>query len=237
MNNFLLQALDAEWPVGFVMKPRVALLTPALIEKYKSIPTSIISDCLGRHYGGIGLKDYHQALTTGGFCGSAITVRVRPGDNLLLHAAILSAEEGDVIVVDGAGDVTTALIGGLMRTTALAKKIAGFVIDGAIRDIEEWAQGDMPIYAKGHIHRGPSKEGPGELNTAIACAGMSVNPGDLVVADADGVVCIPALQAETLLALCIEKMALEERIRQQNKQGTPDVERFLKLLRQKNCPL
>lgn len=237
MNNHLLNAQNADWPIGFIMKPRVSVINKELIQQYQSIATALISDCLGRHHGSIGLKDYHQALLHGGLCGNAVTVRLRPGDNLMLHAAILSAEEGDVIVVDGGGDISTAVIGGLMRTTAIKKKIAGFVIDGAIRDLDEWSQGEMPVYAKGHTHRGPSKDGPGELNTPIACAGMNVNPGDLIVADADGVVCVAAEMAEALLPRCIQKSEHEEKIRQQNQAGTPDVERFLNLLKQKKCPL
>lgn len=237
MNNYLIQAQNAEWPAGFVMKPRVQTLSAELLEAYQSVPTAHISDSLGRFHGSNGLHDYHGAIQRGGLCGNAVTVKTRPGDNLMIHAAILSAQPGDIIVVDASADLSTAVIGGLMRTTAIAKKIGGFVIDGAIRDIEEWAQGDMPIYAKGHTHKGPKKEGPGELNTPIACAGMVVNPGDLIVADADGVVCVPASDAQALLTRCQELGRHEEKVRAQNMAGTPDVDRFLTLLRKKNCPL
>ena len=237
MNNYITQAQQATWPTGFIMKPRVSLVPSEVLHAYQNVPTAHISDTLGRYHGSNLLLDYHNALKHGGMYGNAITVKTRPGDNLMLHAAILCAEPGDIIVVDASGDLSTAVIGGLMRTTAIAKKIGGFVIDGAIRDIEEWAQGDMPIYAKGHTHKGPKKEGPGELNTPISCAGMVVHPGDLIVADADGVICVPADQASTLLNSCQDLAQHEKRVRTQNASGAVDLDRFLNLLRQKNCPL
>lgn len=237
--NELLHKLSTEvvWPTGFIAYPREQRIEQELIRSYRKVPTAHVSDCLGRHHGSIGLRDYHNALQNNGLCGPAITVRTRPGDNLMLHAAILMAQPGDVIVVDGGGDITTALIGGLMRTSAIGKGIGGFVIDGAIRDVEEWAQGDIPIYAKGHTHRGPSKDGPGELNVPITCAGMTVLPGDLVLGDADGVVIVPADRAGTLLGKCLELAERECRVRKQNASGRPDRERFLDILRSKGCPL
>lgn len=237
MNNHIAQAQQATWPAGFIMKPRVNPLPSEVLHAYQNVPTAHISDSFGRYHGSSLLRDYHGALHHGGLCGNAITVKTRPGDNLMIHAAILCAEPDDIIVVDASGDLSTAVIGGLMRTTALAKKIGGFVIDGAIRDLEEWVQGDMPIYAKGHTHKGPKKEGPGELNTPIACAGMVVHPGDLIVADADGVICIPAHEAVTLLNRCQALAQHEEQVRAKNASGAADLERFLNLLRQKNCPL
>ncbi|WP_223271377.1 hypothetical protein [Buttiauxella sp. B2] len=103
-------------------------------------------------------------------CGPALTVKVRPGDNLMIHKAIEMALPGDVIVVDGAGDLTQALIGGLMRTSAITKKIAGFVIDGAIRDLNEWAEGGIAVYARGTTLCGPSKDGLGEMKLPLAVA-------------------------------------------------------------------
>jgi hypothetical protein len=135
---------------------------------------------MGRSIGAMGLRPYHGRMSTA-LCGPAVTVRVRPGDNLMIHKALMMVEPGDVLVIDGGGDLTQALVGGLMRTAALAKKLGGLVIDGAIRDLQEWAEDGMPIFARGHTHRGPSKEGPGEINIPIACAGLAVLPGDLML--------------------------------------------------------
>jgi RraA family protein len=162
---------------------------------------------------------------------------VRPGDNLMIHKAISMAAPGDVIVVDGGGDLTQALIGGLMRTTAMTRRIAGFVIHGAIRDLAEWAEGGIAVYATGHTHRGPSKDGPGEVNVPIACAGMAVAPGDLILGDADGVLAIPAAELPALLPRVRAHAAKEDRIRAENSAGTSDPERFNSILRAKGCPV
>jgi len=184
----------------------------------------------------LGLKAYHGSLTLN-LCGPAITVRIRPGDNLMIHQAMLLAEPGDVIVIDGAGDLTQAVIGGLMRTTALAKGLGGFVVNGVLRDVAEWAEGGIPVYALGHVHRGPSKDGPGEVNVPVACAGLSVCPGDLILGDADGVVAIPAAQLADLLPRVHAHAEKEARIREANQAGIPDLERFNALLRSKGCPV
>ncbi|WP_300724988.1 RraA family protein [Pseudomonas sp.] len=224
------------WPFGFTVNPRPAMPDAAWVEAFRQVPVAHASDCMGRHVGGLGLKAYHGSLTLG-LCGPAITVRIRPGDNLMIHQAMLLAEPGDVIVIDGAGDLTQAVIGGLMRTTALTKRLGGFVVNGALRDVAEWAEGEMPVYALGHVHRGPSKDGPGEVNVPVACAGLSVSPGDLILGDADGVVAIPAAQLASLLPRVQAHAKKEARIREANQAGNPDLERFNALLRSKGCPV
>src|SRR5215217_4143965 len=136
----------AGWPVGFAVNPRVNTLSTELIEAYRSVPVCHAGDVMGRHTGARGAKMYHHdlALVT---CGPAVTVRIRPGDNLMVHLAMMMAEPGDVIVIDGGADLSTAVIGGLMRTTAVARKLGGFLLDGALRDVAEWAEGGMPAYA------------------------------------------------------------------------------------------
>jgi RraA family protein len=229
---------DAEpvWPAGYKINPRANKLSSELVEAFQTVPTANASDCMGRSIGAMGLRAYHTDRRLS-LCGPAITVRVRPGDNLMIHKAIAMAEPGDIIVVDGGGDLTQALIGGLMLASAQARKVGGFVIDGAIRDIAEWAEGGVPVYAKGHVHRGPSKDGPGEINVPIACAGLVVNPGDLVLGDADGILAIPSAEVETLLPLVRAHAAKEARIRESNLAGTSDPERFNEILRKKGCPV
>jgi RraA family protein len=191
---------------------------------------------MSRNVGTIGLRQYHRRLETT-LCGPAVTVRVRPGDNLMIHKALTMVEPGDVLVIDGGGDVTQALVGGLMRTTCVARGLAGLVIDGAVRDLTEWAEDGMPIFARGHTHRGPSKDGPGEINVPISCAGMVVLPGDLIVGDADGVIAIPAEQAEETFARTQAHLVRESRIREENRIGTSDPERFDAVLRAKGLPV
>jgi regulator of RNase E activity RraA len=170
-------------------------------------------------------------------CGPAVTVRVRPGDNLMIHKALMMVQPGDVLVIDGGGDVSQALVGGLMRTTCLYKMLGGLVIDGAIRDLTEWAEDGMPIFAKGHTHRGPSKDGPGEVNVPVSCAGLVVMPGDLIVGDADGVIAVPAAEAADVLLKTRAHLVKEAKIRETNRTGSADPERFDAVLREKGLPI
>lgn len=227
---------DGSWPPGYSINEMPRTLTPALIDAFRDIPVAVAGDCMGRSLGAVGLQAYHRNLHLG-LCGPALTVQVRPGDNLMIHKAFMMAQPGDIIVIDGGGDLTQALIGGLMRTTAMTRKIGGFVIDGAIRDLVEWADGKVPVFAKGHTHRGPSKEGPGRINSAIACAGLVVQPGDLVMGDADGVICVPAADAPALLPRVHAHLQREQAIRLSNEQGTSDPERFNAVLRAKGLPV
>lgn len=224
------------WPAGYRIEPRAAGADAELMAAFRDIPVAVAGDCMGRSIGAIGLKPYHAKLDTV-LCGPAITVRVRPGDNLMIHKALMMVEPGDVLVIDGGGDLTQALVGGLMRTTCLAKKLGGLVLDGAIRDVREWAEDGMPIFARGHTHRGPSKEGPGEINVPVACAGLVVQPGDLVLGDADGVIAIPAAELPRLLVASRTHLAKEAKVRAANAAGTSDPERFNAMLRSKGLPV
>jgi regulator of RNase E activity RraA len=122
--------------------------------------------------------------------GVALTVRVCPGDNLMVHKAIDMAQPGDVIVVAAGGDLSQAIIGEIMSTLAAKRGCAGMVIDGAIRDSGALATSKFPVYARGVTHRGPYKNGPGEINVPVSIGGMVVNPGDIIVGDDDGVVAL-----------------------------------------------
>ena len=123
--------------------------------------------------------------------GAAFTVKTRPGDNLMIHKALLMAEPGDVIVVDGGGDLTNALVGELMLSHAMSIGVAGVVINGAVRDLGWIKANSFPVFAAGITHRGPYKDGPGEINVPISLAGMIIEPGDLVIGDDDGLLCVP----------------------------------------------
>ncbi|MDP4075419.1 RraA family protein [Acidovorax sp. A1169] len=224
------------WPPGYRIEPRQDRLPAALVDAFRSIPVAVAADCMGRSVGAMGLHGYHENLATV-LCGPAVTVRVRPGDNLMIHKALMMVQPGDVLVIDGGGDLTQALMGGLMRTTCLVRQLGGLVIDGAVRDRLEWAEGGLPVFARGHTHRGPSKEGPGEINVPIACAGLAVLPGDLVLGDADGVIAIPAADAATVLERAHLHLEKEARIRASNLAGTSDPERFNAMLRAKGLPV
>lgn len=225
-----------QWPVGYRINPRAEGPETDIVEAFKHIPVAAIGDAMSRNVGTVGLRQYHTRLDAV-LCGPAVTVRVRPGDNLMIHKALMMVQPGDVLVIDGGGDVSQALVGGLMRTTCVARQLAGLVIDGAIRDLCEWAEDGMPIFARGHTHRGPSKDGPGEINVPVSCAGLAVLPGDLIVGDADGVIAVPAAEAADVLRRSQAHLAKEAAIRETNRTGTADPERFDAVLRAKGLPV
>ncbi|NMM75225.1 methyltransferase [Acidovorax sp. SRB_14] len=141
--------------------------------------------------------------------GPAFTVEVRPGDNLMIHAAIALAKPGDVLVVDGKGDQTAALMGTLMLSACKKLGLAGVIVDGAIRDRLELLDLGFPVFSAGFNPAGPTKYVPGRINHPISAGGAMVNPGDLVVGDADGVVVIERAKAPAMLALAAKKVADE----------------------------
>lgn len=176
--------------------PTPAGVAPDIIAEYSGIEVSIISDNLERLPGATGILPYHGSAQ---MIGTALTVKTRHGDNLAVHAALKIARAGDVIVVDGGGDVSQALIGEIIMVHAQSIGVAGFVIDGAIRDVSAIREGNLPCFARGVTHKGPYKNGPGAVNVPVSIGGMVVNPGDLIVGDADGVIAIPAHLARGLL--------------------------------------
>lgn len=169
----------------------------AMVEAFANIPTAVISDNLNRMVaGGPGLRPLHAGGT---LAGTALTVKTRPGDNLMIHKAVDLAEPGDVIVVDGGGDLTNALIGELIIAQARRNGAVGFVVNGAARDLDTISAADFPVYAAGVTHRGPYKDGPGEVNVPIALDGMVIAPGDIIIGDRDGVLSIPREGAGAVL--------------------------------------
>lgn len=156
--------------------------------------------------GGASLRPMHAG---GVLAGPAVTVKTRPGDNLMLHKALDMAEPGDVVVVDAGGDLTNALIGELMTAYAESRGIAGIVIYGAIRDAKTIRESGFPVFAAGITHRGPYKDGPGEVNVPIAIEGMVIRPGDLLLGDDDGLVCVRIEDAEEVLATASAKHRAE----------------------------
>jgi len=196
---------------GFRILPMPARPPRALTDALGAIAASQISDCMNRiPAGGAPLRPFFRG--TAKLCGPAFTVKTAVGDNLLVHKAIDVAQAGDVIVIDAGGDLQQAIIGEIMTTHARKRGVAGFVVHGAIRDSETLLAGEYPVYACGATPRGPYKDGPGEINVPVVVGGMVVNPGDIVVGDADGITVIPRADAETVLAAAQKKKASEEKI-------------------------
>ena len=192
--------------IGFRILPRVAA-EPALVQLFAGLPASNIGDCMSRMDGASGLVPYHRPGVA--LLGCALTVRVRAGDNLMIHKALQLGAPGDVLVIDGGGCVDRALFGDIMKNVARMRGFAGVVIDGAIRDVGAYRDDDFPCYARGVCHRGPYKDGPGEINVPVCIGGMVVNPGDIVVGDDDGVLFIKPAQARAIAEAARRKFAAE----------------------------
>lgn len=169
--NYKIDRPDAEW-----------------VEKFKGSAVANVSDVMGRLFA---MNNTIRPRGKGvSICGPAVTVKAAIADNMIFHKALTMAEEGDVIVVNACGDTNHSVCGDVMYRYAKKKGIAGFVVDGSIRDTDYLKCHDFPVYAAGITARGPYKNGPGEVNTDIACGGQVVHPGDLIIGDEDGIVVV-----------------------------------------------
>jgi RraA family protein len=165
----------------------------SLVERFRQVAVATVSDALERLWvldGGI------RAMWPGAACvGPALPVYTRAGDNLAVHRALDIARPGDVLVVNGQGDTTRALLGGLLAGRARKLGLAGIVVDGAVRDVDEIASAGLPVFARASTPAGPYKHGPAEIGLPVACGGVVCSPGDIVCGDADGVAVVPHARA------------------------------------------
>ncbi|WP_020656472.1 hypothetical protein [Massilia niastensis] len=185
-------------------------VAPAVVQQASAFASSILADVAGRR----GAMDARIAPLTPAtrIAGPAFTVEVRPGDNLMIHAAMAMARPGDILVIDGKADRTCALMGAIMMNTCQQLGFGGVILDAALRDTEELLELGFPVYAIGANPNGPTKGVAGRINWPVTCGGVVVNPGDLIVGDADGVVVVEREKAESLLGLAERKVA-DERAR------------------------
>jgi len=175
---------------GFRIRERIDRPDASEIEPLRSFDTPAISDLMNRLYAMV--PEIKCLTDTPPILGPACTVKVYPGDNLMVHKSLDVAESGDVVVVDTSASPLTAVLGDLISTKARHRGIAGFVVDGLVRDLPEIRElGDFPVFARGTTPIGPLHRGPGEINFPISAGGIVVNPGDVVVGDLNGVVVVP----------------------------------------------
>jgi RraA family protein len=193
---------------GFRIRLEIQRSPRELIDQYRQFDTPDISDMLNRLYAmnnGI-----HDLTGAGSICGPACTVKVFPGDNLMVHKVLDVAKPGDVVVVDAGGSKSNAVLGDLICTKARHRGIAAFVIDGLVRDLPDIIADGFPVYACGETPIGPLHRGPGEINFPVACGGVVVNPGDIIVGDKAGIVVIrKEFAMEILQRLNEQKLTLE----------------------------
>jgi regulator of RNase E activity RraA len=187
-----------------------------------------VADAMGRfHFMDPGM----QARSGLPLFGLAVTVNARPGDNLMVHKALQIAQPGDIVVVCTNGNTTSAVFGELMCRTAVAAKIGGLVVDGAIRDVDGITALSFPAYSRSVTPGGCDKDGPGEINVAISCGGTVVQPGDIVVGDLDGLAVVPREDAAEVIGLVRDLMEKERRRIAEIESGThfkADIDEALK---------
>lgn len=193
--------------IGFRICRRERVVPRAQVQRFAGIPVANISDCMARMpAAGAAVRPLHDGTP---LLGVAFTVKTRPGDNLMVHKALDMASDGDVVVVDAGGDLTNAITGELMAAYAQRRGIAGLVVHGAVRDCDALRRSSFPVFAAGVTHRGPYKNGPGEINVSIAIGGMVIQPGDLIAGDGDGVICVPYEAVDPVLDAALDKQAAE----------------------------
>jgi len=195
---------------GFRFRECVAPVDVTIVDRLACFETPAISDRMNRLYS---MDHAIRALNSGApkIAGRACTVKVYPGDNLMVHKSLDIAEPGDVVVVDAASATTFAVLGDMVATKARHRGIAGFVVDGLVRDLPGiLALGDLPVFARGVTPIGPLHRGPGEINYPVCAGGIVVHPGDIVIGDPSGVVVIP-LECAREVAAGLERHAEADR--------------------------
>jgi regulator of RNase E activity RraA len=175
--------------IGFRVRTKIERAPKAVVDQLAKYPTGNLVDAMGRTGG----MDYRVKPVGPGMklAGSALTVRIRPFDNLVIYKALELSQPGDVIVIGTGNFDGAATWGDITSMIAKARGAVGVVTDGMVRDMEGICQVGLPVFARGATPNSPYKDGQGEVNFPITCGGVTVRPGDIVVGDGDGVVVIP----------------------------------------------
>ncbi len=183
--------------IGFRVRTKIERAPKHLAEQFARYPTGNIVDAMGR-FGAMdpGVKPVGPGMK---FAGSALTVRIRACDNLVIYKALELAQPGDAIVIATNNFQGAATWGDLTSMIARAKGVAAMVTDGMVRDVEGICQVGVPVFARGATPNSPFKDGQGEVNFTVSCGGVTVRPGDLLVGDSDGVVVIPREEWDEVL--------------------------------------
>ena len=194
--------------IGFRYRSEIERASTDDIEKIREYSTCNCADGMKKmNTMDAGIK---PVAPTHKICGPAVTVRISLGDNLMLHKALGLVKPGDILVVDAQGCTTFSACGGIMMLRMFKLGVQGIIVDGSVRDIEDIREIGMPVFARGVVAQGGGKAGPGECNFPIACGGVVVNPGDIILADDNGIVCIPKDCADQVIDGVEKKLAKEK---------------------------
>jgi regulator of RNase E activity RraA len=215
--------------IGFKIKDDFQRSDKEVLERFKKIGSCAVSD------GSNKFNTMHHSIKPvcedSVICGNALTVKMRPGDNLMLHKAIGIAKPGDVIVVDTCGADTNSVMGELMAVAAFKSGVEGIVVDGGIRDIREIKEHHFPVFTKYITPAVGDKDGPGVINDLICCGNVAVQPGDIILGDANGIVVIRQNEAEEVLAAAEKKLTGDQNRMKEILNGVitkPDIDKTLK---------
>lgn len=221
---------------GFRVQLDFPRLDPELIQAFAQFDTPDVSDQLNRLYA---VDSAIQCLTDPRhrLCGPVCTVKVFPGDNLMVHKALDVAKPGDIVVIDAHGSKSNAVLGDIICTKSKHRGISGFVVDGLIRDLPGIVPLDIPVFARGTTAIGPLHRGPGEINYPITCGGVVVSPGDILVADIAGIVVIPQGIARDLLERMLEHKKANASYLEAVQRGEFSNAWVDSLLESHNCPI
>jgi 4-hydroxy-4-methyl-2-oxoglutarate aldolase len=203
-------------------------MKPTVVRKVKRAEADIV-----KTLGDLGVATVHEAQARTGLmrpymrpiypsakaAGTAITISCQPGDNLMIHAAIEFCEKGDILVVSTTSESTDGMFGELLAESARAHGVVGLIIDAGVRDVKDLTEMDFPVWSKAVSAQGTVKATAGSVNVPIVCAGATVSPGDVIVADADGVVVVKRENGGEVARLASERFAKELKTRERLKAG------------------
>jgi len=182
-----------------------------LIHEISTSPVALIGDCLQRI--GVVHHSIRPVTSHSVMAGTVLPILCREGDNLAIHRALDVAQPGDVLVINGFGELNRSLFGGILGEACISLGVSGVVIDGSVRDVDDLDRMGLPVYARGVTPAGPYKNGPGAVGEAVACGGIVCHPGDAIIGDRDGLVVVRPGALRALPALVASQIALEESMR------------------------